>query len=262
MRGIKIYVTILAGVIDISYSEGNMKISIITVVYNDVLGISKTIESVLSQNYPNKEYLIIDGGSSDGTLDVIKSYLSDIDYFLSERDHGIYDAMNKGIKAAKGDYVLFLNSGDVFFNDCVLNDSVLQFSPKSDVIYGSCVKVEPDGREMLCRPYPLSKIKRGPVFRHNAAFFKLDTHKQFLFDLLKAKDFGYALDFDVIYRMYNANKSFQEINNVIMRYKDEGVSSNKKMSAIYAYRVIHSKSFVLSDWILFQIKMIWYFFRY
>ena len=90
------------------------KVSIITVVYNDVKNIRSTIESYLSQSYDNKEYIIIDGGSNDGTMDIVNLYRDRIDVVVSEPDKGIYDAMNKGIKRATGNWIGILNSGDTF----------------------------------------------------------------------------------------------------------------------------------------------------
>ena len=91
-----------------------MRVSVITVCYNAILGIERTITSVLSQSYPEVEYIVIDGGSKDGTVDVIQKYADRIDYFVSEPDGGIYDAMNKGIGAATGDVVGLLNSDDFY----------------------------------------------------------------------------------------------------------------------------------------------------
>src|SRR5512133_3088942 len=85
-------------------------ISIITVVYNGIKTIEQTIQSVINQPYPNKEYIIIDGGSTDGTVEVIRKYKSDLAYWISERDNGIYDAMNKGIALAKGELIGILNA--------------------------------------------------------------------------------------------------------------------------------------------------------
>lgn len=113
-------------------------ISVITVVFNSQSLIKKTIESVLQQTYDNVEFIIIDGASTDGTLDIIRSYDSHIDKWISENDRGIYDAMNKGINIANGDYLLFLNAGDIFSNK-----KVLEFVSKSivasrypEVLYG------------------------------------------------------------------------------------------------------------------------------
>ena len=87
------------------------KISIISVCYNAIHGIEKTIQSVLSQSYDDIEYIIIDGGSTDGTVDIIRKYSDQITYFVSEPDGGIYDAMNKGVRAATGEWINFLNAG-------------------------------------------------------------------------------------------------------------------------------------------------------
>lgn len=92
----------------------NPKVSVVTICYNSVQFIEKTIQSVLSQTYPNIEYIVIDGGSTDGTKEIIEKYSSRISYWCSEKDRGIYDAMNKGIRKATGEWINFMNSGDCF----------------------------------------------------------------------------------------------------------------------------------------------------
>lgn len=96
------------------------KISIITINYNDKIGLSKTINSVLNQSWQKFEFIVIDGGSNDGGLEVIEQFKDKIDYWVSEPDKGVYNAMNKGIKVAKGEYLIFMNSGDTFYDDQVL----------------------------------------------------------------------------------------------------------------------------------------------
>ena len=96
-------------------NNNQSKVSVITVVYNDVSNIEETILSVINQDYPNIEYVVIDGGSSDGTIELIKRYEYKLAYYLSEPDNGIYDAMNKGIVKVKGQLVNFMNSGDTFY---------------------------------------------------------------------------------------------------------------------------------------------------
>lgn len=113
-----------------------MTISIITINYNNAKGLRNTIESVLSQNSKDYEYIIIDGDSTDGSKDVIEEYKDRIDYWVSEQDKGIYNAMNKGIAKAKGKYCLFLNSGDVLFNENVLS-SVVGIMSETDYDYYS-----------------------------------------------------------------------------------------------------------------------------
>lgn len=128
-------------------------ISLITVVYNNVEGIEKTISSVLSQTYPFIEYIIIDGGSNDGTVDVIKKYESRITYWKSEPDNGIYNAMNKGIKLATSDYVMFLNSGDDFFENDSLEKIVQANDANYDIIYNDINFVPIEGKPYIGR-YP------------------------------------------------------------------------------------------------------------
>ncbi|MFK2176742.1 glycosyltransferase [Bacteroides fragilis] len=116
------------------------KVSIITVVYNDVHNISRTVESIIGQSYSNLEYIVIDGDSVDGTKDVVKTYLSSIDVYISEDDNGIYDAMNKGVSLSSGDWILFMNSGDVFYNgDVVSNIFCASIPLASSLIYGDTI---------------------------------------------------------------------------------------------------------------------------
>jgi glycosyltransferase involved in cell wall biosynthesis len=112
-----------------------MKISIITINYNNSAGLQKTIESVLEQNYTDLEYIVIDGGSSDDSVDVIKKYECYISKWISEKDHGIYNALNKGIKIASGDYLLFLNSGDHFFSNNILKKNHHQLDGSAIVYF-------------------------------------------------------------------------------------------------------------------------------
>src|SRR5690606_38456206 len=109
--------------------------SVITVVYNHVRDIERTLLSVLGQTYPNIEYIIVDGASTDGTLDILKNYESRFAKLISERDQGIYDAMNKGLHHATGDYVLFMNAGDeIYSNDTV--SKIFAHEPDADIYYG------------------------------------------------------------------------------------------------------------------------------
>lgn len=108
-------------------------ISIITINYNNIIGLNKTIKSVICQTYQDFEYIVIDGSSSDGSLDVINKYQEKIDVWISEKDTGIYNAMNKGIALSKGDYLLFLNSGDIFSSPKSL-ENVVKYNWTADIV--------------------------------------------------------------------------------------------------------------------------------
>ena len=152
-----------------------MKYSIITVNYNDAQGLEDTIKSVVSQTYNDYEFIIIDGGSTDDSKYIIEENQSQIDYWVSEPDKGIFNAMNKGILASKGDYLIFMNSGDCFYNEKVLEDS-LQYM-ESDFVIGN-IKRKDDNTTMN---YELSDISMMTFYKgaipHQATF-----HKRSLFD--------------------------------------------------------------------------------
>ena len=162
--------------------NNNPLISIVTVSYNAVKDIEKTILSVLNQTYPNIEYIIIDGGSTDGTLDIIKKYEDKISYWVSEPDKGIYDAMNKGTLKATGVWLNFMNAGDTFYNEHVL-EKVFKDNDWSDadVIYGN-VNIEYPKKTKLKKPLPLKRIEQQMVFCHQGSFVRTMLQKQYLFN--------------------------------------------------------------------------------
>lgn len=122
-----------------------MKLSIITINYNNGIGLEQTIKSVINQTSKEFEYIIIDGASNDGSVDIIKQYESKINYWVSEPDSGIYNAMNKGIKAAKGEYCQFLNSGDCLVKEDV-TEKMLKNIPDTSIIIGNMLKSFPNGK--------------------------------------------------------------------------------------------------------------------
>src|SRR6476620_8472507 len=124
----------------------NKKISIITINYNDKEGLKKTIESVISQTFKDFEFLVIDGNSSDGGKDVLEQYKAHIDYCVSEPDTGVYNAMNKGIRAATGDFVLFLNSGDLLYKNDILGRVNASIDNEYGIYYGDVIVQKPSSR--------------------------------------------------------------------------------------------------------------------
>lgn len=138
-----------------------MKISIITIVYNNSECIEDCINSVLKQVYPNVEYIVIDGGSKDNTVEIINKYKDKISYFISEKDNGLYDALNKGIKAATGDIIGILHSDDLFFNNDTLSNIVSAFEKsKADLVYAKGQYVDRTNINLVKRIYPSKPFKK------------------------------------------------------------------------------------------------------
>lgn len=235
--------------------KSTSKISVVTVCYNSAATIENTILSVINQTYDNIEYIIIDGASSDGTIEIIKKYENRISKWISEPDNGIYDAMNKGVNMASGLYILFLNSSDYFVSPLSVLNMVDQLDENTDVLYGKGVCRCKKG-DVVDEIPDIENIKKYPIFRHNAALFKLSLQREFMFDESKIDIFGYALDYDSIYRMYMSGAVFKGIDDIVISYDLEGVSSNLINDAKYNYRITHTRGFILKDWIFLQLRIV------
>lgn len=219
--------------------ESNSKITIITVSYNAVTSIEPTILSVINQTYPNIEYIVIDGGSNDGTVDIIKKYQNKISYWVSEPDKGIYDAMNKGIRMATGDWINFMNAGDTFFCDTSLN---LLFIPEPDsgidIIYGDTEFIYAFGRYVR-QPAELEKLKYGMIFCHQSSFVKAD--------LLKKQNYNtkykICADYDFFYSCLKERKTFQYIPHTISVFDARnGLSSVNRIAREREFGIISGRS--------------------
>lgn len=198
-------------------------ISVITVVYNDCNNISKTLESVLSQDYADIEYIVIDGNSTDGTVDEIRKYRDNINYFISEPDTGIYDAMNKGLVIASGEYVIFMNSGDVFYDNHVLSKIFNHVILLPDVIYGKTIGKHRGGKLLqTLSPFFRSKSYCPAVgICHQSVLVKRHLAVDYRFD----HDYKVCADHKMLYDLYKAGYKFEEYNGVISEIIcDEGYS--------------------------------------
>ena len=228
------------------------KISIITVVYNNVSEIKDTIESALNQTYPDIEYIIIDGGSTDGTAQIIEQYSNKLAFWCSEKDAGLYDAMNKGIAKATGKWISVLNSGDVYTTNNALEMALKQVEGKNvDVIYGDSME-DNNGvlTPMLADGYT-QKLSFAPTFRHGSSLIKTEIQKQFLFNLDKKNKLGYSLDWEMLYRLYVSNKQFYKIKGFIETYKKDGLSNNAFKSLWYNYLITSQERFHYKKFIFF-----------
>lgn len=220
----------------------DVKISIITVVYNAVGKIEPTILSVLRQTYGNIEYIVVDGGSTDGTIELIGKYRDRIAVVVSERDDGIYDALNKGVKLATGDWVGIMNAGDVYADDDVLARIFAggNIGEECDVIYGDSIAVD-DERELYCRaPDSVEELSVRPVYRHGASFVKRIVHDRYLFDLTKKPMLDFALDYEQIFRMYKGGSVFCRVPVAVIKYELRGASTvSPFLGTYYNYLITH-----------------------
>ncbi len=214
------------------------KVSVITVVYNDVEHIEETLKSFFSQTWEEKEYVVIDGGSTDGTKEIIERYADKIDYYVSEPDKGIYDAMNKGVKAATGDWICVLNSGDVFASETSLEVSLTKIdSTGVDVIYGNSYELEDKCKTSRIAGEMLSDLEYYPIYRHGSSLVRASVQKENLYDLSKRDQLSYALDWEMIYRLYKTGHVFRKVDVYIQTYRKEGASDHPIRNAWYNYKI-------------------------
>lgn len=206
-------------------------LTIITVCLNDRESLEKTIASILEQtffrenaNIPKVECLIIDGGSTDSTLEYLCSLKNcplNISY-VSEPDNGIYDAMNKGIKLCQSIWLQFLNAGDVFSNAHSL-ESIMNVLEKTsaDIVYGNTVKYDQWHSERVV-PRKLADIKRGMILCHQAVFFRKSIHMKYLY----SNEYILVSDYNTILSLYMDGRKFEYVNIDIVNYNMMGVSGN------------------------------------
>lgn len=239
----------------------NPLLTIVSVSFNAKGVIEKTILSVINQSYKNFEYVIIDGGSTDGTQQIIEKYRSGIAHYVSEKDGGIYFGMNKGIDAAKGDYVLFLNAGDVFADNRVLTEvaAFIQTNPDADVVYGDSEQIYEYG-SFIVRPNQ-AYLNNKMSISHQASFVKTELLRVHKFDT----KYRYAADFEQLSYFYLNGYKFLYCNRLVAKVEmDDGATfrhykdSTNEMFDIIAARGIdvskERKSLLLRKSIVRAVK--------
>ncbi|QUX93718.1 glycosyltransferase [Marinomonas sp. A3A] len=220
--------------------EGKPLITVVTVVYNGESLLEETILSVINQTYDNVEYIIIDGGSSDGTLDIIRKYQHAIDYWVSEKDSGIYDAMNKGIDLATGDWINFMNSGDCFYSSTILSEIFSNLSSQDEiVIYGNRQVIYPSGRARLVKAGLINNLWKGSQFCHQASFTKVQYHKMNIFDI----NIKIVADFDFFYRAWKNDEKFKYVDIVLANIESGGISDLNRIDSILGCWTLVDKTF-------------------
>ncbi len=240
-----------------------LEISIITVVRNGLPYIEETLRSVLSQDYPDIEYIVIDGGSTDGTVELIRKYQQKIKYWVSEPDKGISDAFNKGLARAGGDYILFLNADDALANDRVISEIVHQVAENGDpdLIYGDCEvldRASGESRYITDIDLNLSKFCKGRqmlphpcLFAHRNYFSKYGN-----FDIR----FRIGMDYEWLLRGI-AEARVVHVPLVITRVRDGGVSALNIELAVKELFMALALHGYLQGWFRKSMFRIYYFGR-
>jgi len=222
----------------------NPKLSVITVVYNNVRHIERTLLSVTHQTYANIEYILVDGFSTDGTLEIVQQYTSQIETLISEKDKGIYDAMNKGLAVARGDYVIFMNSGDEFYApDTVAK--VFASAEDADIYYGETEMIDEASNSLGQRrhkapvQFTWRHFKYGMSISHQAIYIKRS--------LTQLYDKQYQLSADIDWILQAAKKA-QKIVNVqqyVAKYLVGGMSKKKHRQSLMERFTIMRKHYGL-----------------
>lgn len=226
-------------------------ISIITISYNSCLTIEDTILSVINQTYPHIEYIVIDGGSKDGTVDIIKRYENKISYWISEPDKGIYYAMNKGIAATTGEWINFINGGDSFYDKNVIarlfKDSI---GENYSVVYGNTVFQYSDHTEIEAnRQY--GNYKFMPAC-HQSIFCRTHYMKQFMFDTR----YKISADFDFFYKLYFTNNQYLYKDITVAVFDAMGgISSTNKYLRNKEFICIKEKKLLKRNLLIFKLKL-------
>jgi len=203
------------------------KLSIITVTYNAAKFIEPTILSIGAQKFTDREFIVVDGLSKDDTVSILEKHDQIVTQFISEKDAGLYDAMNKAIRMAKGKYVMFLNAGDIFYDDSSL-EKVFAHSNEEDIIYGDTAIIDTNyeyvGMRHMRPPNDLNwkSFKKGMVVCHQAILAKRDIVP--FYDL----NYRVAADIDWAIRLTKNGKSFYFYKEPLVRFMQDGISTQHR----------------------------------
>lgn len=202
-----------------------MNISVVTVCFNAAATIAATFESVLQQEYMDYEYLVIDGKSTDNTMDIVREYSQRFNekgisfHMLSERDHGIYDAMNKAIKMAEGTWIYFLNADDRLYDSTVFGRVFIDKHAGADVVYGKVMKVDKDRWEVR-EHRDVENIVQEMPFCHQGAFTRTKTMNRYMFDT----KYRICADYDFFLKLYLNGGKFAKVEEMVACFSMEGMS--------------------------------------
>ena len=236
------------------FDEKRPLISIITAVYNSCNFFEETILSIINQNYDNLEYIIIDGGSTDGTVDIIKKYDDRIAYWVSEEDKGISDAFNKGVKVCQGTYINFQGAGDLLETDTVLEDIFGSLKGEPMFVSGQIKRVDEFNSN---KTLYVTKDNRNTKFQKKSLLWKMTMPHQGLFTHRDYfKNYGlfdttlrYSMDYEHLLRAY---KDFPEVvfAGIVAKWRSDGLGNGKELEIFKEYDLIKRKNKIVNPILL------------
>ncbi|KQS94328.1 glycosyltransferase family 2 protein [Chryseobacterium sp. Leaf394] len=210
----------------------SVSLTIITINYNNKAGLVKTFDSIKNQTWKNFEYIVVDGGSTDGSKELTEQN-ADVTKWISEKDSGVYNAMNKGIRMAAGKYIIFMNSGDFFYDSNVLEKAAPHFDSETDILYGDSVYFNDEGYHRIESPpkkITFSFMYSGGI-NHQAAFIKRQLFTDYF---LYNEDYKICADWEffiVAICLYNV--SYKHLEETICYYDFSGISAKPENLAVY-----------------------------
>lgn len=203
-----------------------MKITVVTVCYNSQDTIEKTIKSVLNQSYRDVEYIIVDGASTDNTMVIVDRYIDNGIKVISEKDNGLYDAMNKATSYATGEFILYMNSGDIFVDNNVIEDIVPHLTDEVDMLYGGTIRIKPEGEiveKYHGKNIVLKLLLQGKMMCHQSMFTRTSVMREYGFDMM----YSITADYDFVARIASDKKSLVYIDRLVSKVDNiEGISSS------------------------------------
>lgn len=226
-------------------------ISVITVVLNSHQYIEDTMQSVINQTYDNVEYIVIDGGSTDGTLDIIRKYDPFIDYWTSKPDNGIYYAMNLGIDLASGDWINFINSADKFFDVHAIEQILSKNLSNADIVYGNS-EIRYEGFKRIKRARSIENIWKGMPFCHSSVLCKTPLLRKTLFDT----SYKLSSDFNFFYKAFISKRNFLYYDGIVCSISASGLTDLDRRTAIkenWQCVAIHSHNLKIHFYYIFQV---------